>query len=716
MSKKFTIAGSLAVTEDLSVKNLTVTGKTTTENQETLSVKDNLIITNAEGVDLQSLLSGLAIRKDSLSAYGIVYDPSDDSVKLGLGSIVEGEFKFDENEGLPVVVRGDLVDGNLVQFSSTGNKLVDSGKGISELVTFTDYATNSTPGTIIVGGISRGLYIGPNGILTTYSAGPTDIDEKTNVYKPITPKVLNYAVKVGVTTNTETLSDTEKTDACKWLGAIPNAIPSQRNYSDGKLLGFNSADALTYTQIITGASGDEKLLQYTIPIRGETGVIYGATPTTDWGLTPKKYVDEAIASAAGTKVLVGGEAVAEFDADTKVGFTDYAISKADKNGAFKAGVVRMNENNAGMQVTPDGYLQLAIATPVGLTLRNQTGIVASNRAPIAMGNLNIAVIAALTDDKRIIMTDEEKSVACETLGAVKAQNPTFDEGATRGYVYFINTSKEQVVKPVQIQSNADTIPLRNPNGNFYVGTPTLDYECVNKGYAEANFVAKPTVGNSVPYFDNLLRQAPVLIAESGKAQAYRLMRYNINGCITVGAPVNATDATNKEYVDSKVPNYRLIQDITLEEDIQQIDISTDKDGNTLKLKSVFITFFGTFTGTAGSRSLKLAYNGGSIYQMYSPVNARIGENQFHFIKSERLNIPDRNIFVSQFPQGLGLVGNGAYNAIQGLSDMHSNLRCDYAEAQTIRTINRIQYGQANATNGLMAAGSRIFIWGIDDDE
>lgn len=65
--------------------------------------------------------------------------------------------------------------------------------------------------------------------------------------------------------------------------------------------------------------------------------------------------------------------------------------------------------------------------------------------------------------------------------------PEFDEGATRGYVYFINTSKEQTVKKVQIQANADTIPLRNPNGNFYVQNPTFDYECTNKRYVDNKF-------------------------------------------------------------------------------------------------------------------------------------------------------------------------------------------------------------------------------------
>lgn len=78
-------------------------------------------------------------------------------------------------------------------------------------------------------------------------------------------------------------------------------------------------------------------------------------------------------------------------------------------------------------------------------------------------------------------------------GFVPKQNPEFDAGATRGYAYVIEQEKnaetgefEQVqkVKKIQIQATSDTIPLRNPNGNFYVGTPTLAYECTNKGYVD----------------------------------------------------------------------------------------------------------------------------------------------------------------------------------------------------------------------------------------
>lgn len=581
MSKKFTIAGSLAVTEDISVKNLTVTGKTTTENQETLSVKDNLIITNAEGVDLQSLLSGLAIRKDSLSAYGIVYDPSDDSVKLGLGSIVEGEFKFDENEGLPVVVRGDLVDGNLVQFSSTGNKLVDSGKGISELVTFTDYASAKKAGVVKTSNES-GVTMLADGRIAIVGATDEQINEKISYRNPIMPETIDYAVKVGITTNTETLSDTEKTDACKWLGAIPNAIPAGRNFGEGKLLAFNTNDVLTYTQIITGASGDEKLLQYTIPIRGETGVIYGAAPTTDWGLTPKKYVDEAIASAAGTKVLVGGEAVAEFDTDTKVGFTDYATTT-------KVGLVKNAGEIYGIRINPDnGDISLAPINNAEIEAKSV------NKA-IKASNLDYAVKVGITTNTETL-TDEEKYLATTWLGAVKhADTPT-------GYaaVYAIDRQGNDITVSYSPQVSSWALAQRGDGGTLFVGEPTDDKHATTKSYVDnlpdkitdeaikAKWVAwlgtpegedlltkteadeayvKKSSDNRCVYGREKNAETPIILDYANTAGVNSIPFRGLNGSLYIptksiqepGAVPAGQQAINKDYVD-KLPDYLTLTD------------------------------------------------------------------------------------------------------------------------------------------------------------
>ena len=76
-----------------------------------------MIVTNSDKQTLLTL-SGLAINKNSNETYGIVYDPTSDSVKLGLGSLDENNrFTFSES-GNPVAVRSDsslLVDGHLIK-------------------------------------------------------------------------------------------------------------------------------------------------------------------------------------------------------------------------------------------------------------------------------------------------------------------------------------------------------------------------------------------------------------------------------------------------------------------------------------------------------------------------------------------------------------------------------------------------------------------------
>lgn len=137
-----TITGSLVINS-----NLTVKGTTTTENHKTLEVTDNYIVVNSDGVDIATSDAGIVIRKNSTKAYGIVYDPSDDAVLLGLGTYTEdntnqnNSFLMDSGEGLPILVRDGLVDGNLIQYSSSGHKAIDSGKKLSDLVDLTSDQT-----------------------------------------------------------------------------------------------------------------------------------------------------------------------------------------------------------------------------------------------------------------------------------------------------------------------------------------------------------------------------------------------------------------------------------------------------------------------------------------------------------------------------------------------------------------------------------------------
>lgn len=65
-----------------------------------------------------------------------------------------------------------------------------------------------------------GLDMENSGGYIIISAPTTDeIASKSNQYKAVTLNRIDFAVKVGVTTNTNTLTDDEKATACSWLGA-----------------------------------------------------------------------------------------------------------------------------------------------------------------------------------------------------------------------------------------------------------------------------------------------------------------------------------------------------------------------------------------------------------------------------------------------------------------------------------------------------------------
>ncbi|MBQ4120348.1 MAG: collagen-like protein [Clostridia bacterium] len=89
---------------------------------------------------------------------------------------------------------------------------------LDEYVKNTDYATKDNAGVVKITDYDSGLIMESGKLKTSY-ATKANLRDKTSLHKPVTPYVLDYAVKVGLTTNTETLTDEEKAAACKWLGA-----------------------------------------------------------------------------------------------------------------------------------------------------------------------------------------------------------------------------------------------------------------------------------------------------------------------------------------------------------------------------------------------------------------------------------------------------------------------------------------------------------------
>ena len=111
-------------------------------------------------------------------------------------------------------------------FEHLGTTAVD----LTDYVKNTDYASSSKAG-VVKTNVSTGVSI-TSGLLYVVKATDDEITAKTNLYKPIVPNNLDYAVKSGVTTNTIELTDDEKASARTWLGAISNT-----DYATGSIAG-----------------------------------------------------------------------------------------------------------------------------------------------------------------------------------------------------------------------------------------------------------------------------------------------------------------------------------------------------------------------------------------------------------------------------------------------------------------------------------------------
>jgi hypothetical protein len=89
---------------------------------------------------------------------------------------------------------------------------------LTEYAKKTDYVTENKAGIIKQANPGNGVGHNEVGGLYIVNAPPGIIDLKSSQHRPITPSVLDYAVKVGITTNTNELTAEEKATACGWLG------------------------------------------------------------------------------------------------------------------------------------------------------------------------------------------------------------------------------------------------------------------------------------------------------------------------------------------------------------------------------------------------------------------------------------------------------------------------------------------------------------------
>jgi hypothetical protein len=187
-------------------------------------------------------------------------------------------------------------------------------------------------------------------------------------------------------------------------------------------------------------------------------------------------------------------------AKVEVNLTDY-VKNTDYATATTAGVVKRSEGQVGginISTTNPGVLIIARATNSIIDARTpndyiDSGTMDNNRCrPICPANVDYAVKKALADNKLTdtdnAWTEEEKASARDLINTIKKAEYNSTDGSLRGRVYVVDSFNTQTTKELRIVANADSIPLRNPNGNFYVNTPTLEFECTNKKYVDSRHV------------------------------------------------------------------------------------------------------------------------------------------------------------------------------------------------------------------------------------
>lgn len=197
---------------------------------------DNSNLASALGdkVDANNAITGGTHTKITYDSKGLVTSGSDLTIDEILPAQTSQSGKFLTTDGTNASWAS--VDALPSQAGQSGKYLTTNGTAASwSDVTFpvTDVQINSTSilssgvanipyGTNAVAGLAKagsGLASMANGTFYIYPATDAAIQAKTNTANPIVPSNLDYAVKVGVTTNINTLTTAEQTSARTWIGA-----------------------------------------------------------------------------------------------------------------------------------------------------------------------------------------------------------------------------------------------------------------------------------------------------------------------------------------------------------------------------------------------------------------------------------------------------------------------------------------------------------------
>lgn len=180
---------------------------------------------------------------------------------------------------------------------------------------------------------------------------------------------------------------------------------------------------------------------------------------------------------------------------------------------------------------------------------------------------------------------------------------------------------------------------------------------------------------------------------------------------------------NYQEISAEVKNigkYRIVNDITLSEDVSELKVTNDDNGKPIKLKDMFVLFIGETTLT-GLHTIFLNSEYGVKYYMYKQYNFPAGIFGFFCDVRKLYGVPivDKYLYLTLMPDKI--LSNVSANTIQGLSPTHSGVVADITfrdsdSKQNQANITTLWLGipTAEVNKGFkFKAGSRIRIYGID---
>ena len=351
--------------------------------------------------------------------------------------------------------------------------------------------------------------------LSAKSLGLGNVDNTSDLDKPISNK--QQAVLDEIT---KTLSETEAI-------AKGASVPLWYNDYSSFIDVFNSLEKQIYK------SGQNiNIVTVNVP---DLWVIDCAEENIQYTyVDDESFVNELINNG---KVQIGHYMIGMLEtqkivASEYVKFTDYP-------NQLTAGVVKIKSSYGITMFNENGDIGLTACPDENII--NKSGYCALNPKKI-----DLAVKTGMTTNA-LEWSEDEKQSATDLIDAVKrvefSTTQTVVDGSYygsigRAYIRDRNNQENSIV--VHCQNMKYTVPCRDANGNFYVGSPTQVYHCANKGYVDDKVAS---LVNSAPETLDTLGELATALQENGSVVA------TLDSALTQKANQEALDETNAKVLN-----------------------------------------------------------------------------------------------------------------------------------------------------------------------